>query len=141
MHQACYFQHNQAIYRRIQSLGLSTAYSEDEEIRGYCRKIMALALLPLHEVEVAFYQLRATATSRIKQELRQLFLYFDEYWMNKVPMKMLNAHGHEHRTNNSCDGRHADTMRFSVNFRIRTCGLSSSVLLVKKADFNTGIYK
>jgi hypothetical protein len=79
---------------------------------------MALALLPLHEVETAFYQLRATATSRIKQELRQLFLYFDEYWMNKVPVTMWNVYGHEHRTNNSCEGRCMHPIRFSVNVRL-----------------------
>jgi hypothetical protein len=83
-----YVHHNQAIYRRIQNLGLSTGYGNDEELRGICRKLMALALLPLHEVETWFYQLRFTASSRIKEELRQLFLYFHDYWMYRVPLKM-----------------------------------------------------
>jgi hypothetical protein len=49
---------------------------------------MAMPLLPLVEVETSFYQLRATQNKKVKEELRQLFLYFDEYWMNKIPLEM-----------------------------------------------------
>ncbi|CAF1581636.1 unnamed protein product, partial [Didymodactylos carnosus] len=103
LHKGCYFHHNQAIYRRIQKLGLSTAYSEDEEIRSCCRKLMAIALLPLHEVESSFFNLRATVNARVKRELRQLFLYYDDYWMNNVPLELWNVHGYQHRTNNACE--------------------------------------
>ncbi|CAF2142131.1 unnamed protein product [Rotaria magnacalcarata] len=58
LHKGCYFHHIQSIYRRIQNLGLATVYSEDEEIRTCCRKLMALAFLPLDEVESSFYNLR-----------------------------------------------------------------------------------
>ncbi|CAF1389211.1 unnamed protein product [Adineta ricciae] len=75
IHQGCYFHYNQCINRRIQSLGLSTTYAEDDEIRSCCRKLMALCLLPLQEVENQFYNLRASSDSRLKQKLCQLFLY------------------------------------------------------------------
>jgi hypothetical protein len=65
---------------------------------------MALALLPLHEVETSFFNLRATTNARVKQELRQLFLYFDSYWMNDIPLEMWNVYGYHHRTNNNCEG-------------------------------------
>jgi hypothetical protein len=87
-------------------LGLATSYAEDEEIRSCCRKLMAMPLLPLAEVETSFYQLRATQNKKVKEELRQLFLYFDEYWMNKIPLEMWNVHGSEYRTNNNCEGEY-----------------------------------
>ncbi|CAF2678261.1 unnamed protein product [Rotaria sp. Silwood2] len=88
VHSDCYFHYNQSIYRRIQSLDLATAYSSDDEIRSCCRKLMSLAMMPLQEVETSFYNLREATNSRVKQELRQLFLYFDQYWMTEVPLEI-----------------------------------------------------
>lgn len=104
MHSGCYFHYSQSVYRRIQTLGLATAYSNDQEIRSCCRKLISLALMPLDTVETSFYNLRAGLDSRVKQELRQLFLYFDHYWMNEMPLEMWNFFGCQHRTNNSCEG-------------------------------------
>ncbi|CAF4389055.1 unnamed protein product, partial [Rotaria sordida] len=75
----CHFHFNQCIYRRIQLLGLATAYSQVELVRSCCRKLMALPLLPTQEVETSFYNLRATAHPTVKKQLRDLFLYFDDY--------------------------------------------------------------
>ena len=90
---------------------MATAYSQDESVRSYCRKLMALPLLPIQEVETSFYNLRATADRTVKKQLRELFLYFDNYWLNNVPLEMWNVHDHQHRTNNICEG---------VYFRSRT---------------------
>ncbi|CAM4836094.1 unnamed protein product [Rotaria magnacalcarata] len=40
IHSGCFFHFTQAIYRRIQSLGLITSYSQDSDIRICCRKLM-----------------------------------------------------------------------------------------------------
>ncbi len=93
-------------------------YSQDEEIRSVCRKLMALALLPPDEVENAFYSLRASLDARLKQELRQLLLYFDSYWMTDVPLAMWNVHGYEHKTNNICEGM---SIRFSSGKDFNLC--------------------
>ena len=73
LHKRCYFHYNQTIYRRIQSLGLTTTYRQDKESTSCCRKLKALALLPLDEVETSFYNLRATASTEVKEELLVLF--------------------------------------------------------------------
>jgi hypothetical protein len=80
------------------------SYSQDDDIRSACRKLMVSALLPSDEVENAFYNLRASLDAGLKQQLRQLFLYFDSYWMTDVPLTMWNVHGYEHKTNNICEG-------------------------------------
>lgn len=65
---------------------------------------MALALIPLKEVETSFYNLRSTVSAQVKQELRPLFVYYEDYWLNSIPVEMWNVHGSELRTNNICEG-------------------------------------
>ncbi|CAF0944237.1 unnamed protein product [Adineta ricciae] len=100
IHQSFYFHYNQCLNRRIQSLGLSTTYAEDDEIRSCRRKLMSLCPLPLQDVENQFYNLQASLDSRLKQELRQLFLYFRKHWIIDVPLQMWNFHDTLHRTSN-----------------------------------------
>ncbi|CAF1370619.1 unnamed protein product [Adineta ricciae] len=68
---------------------------------------MALCLVPLQEIEDQFYNLRASLDSRLKQELRQLFLHFQNHWMIDIPLQMWNFHDTPHRTNNICEAFHS----------------------------------
>ena len=65
---------------------------------------MALALLPLDKVQMAFDDLRTNSSENAKQMLHQLFLYFDNHWMKSIPLALWNANGYNHRTNNICEG-------------------------------------
>jgi hypothetical protein len=67
-HKGCYYHYSQCLYRRIQSTGLATAYSEDESVRGCCKKLMALPLLPVHEVETSFFTICTTADREVKNK-------------------------------------------------------------------------
>jgi len=103
-HKGCYYHYTQCLYRRIQSTGLATAYSENESVRSCCKKLMALPFLPVHEVETSFFNVRVTADQEAKKKLRDIFIYFDDYWLNTVPIEMWNIHECNHRTNNICEG-------------------------------------
>jgi len=65
---------------------------------------MALALMPVDTVEASFFDLRTELDERLKQELRQLILYFDQYWLTEIPIEMWNFSRLQQRTNNSCEG-------------------------------------
>ncbi|CAF3085475.1 unnamed protein product [Rotaria sp. Silwood2] len=67
---------------------------------------MALALLPLDKVQLAFDDLRTKSSENTKQTLHQLFLYFENQWMKNIPLVLWNANGYSHRTNNICEGFH-----------------------------------
>ncbi|CAF1310597.1 unnamed protein product, partial [Adineta ricciae] len=67
VHKGCFYHYSQCLYRRIQSTGLATAYSQDEALRSCCKKLMALPFLPISEVENAFYSLRTTADQEVKK--------------------------------------------------------------------------
>ena len=73
IHKGCYYHYSQCLYRRIQSTGLTTAYSEDESVRSCCKKLMALPLLPVNEVETSFFTIRTTADQETKKKLRDFF--------------------------------------------------------------------
>jgi hypothetical protein len=53
------FHFNQAIHRKIKDLGLVKDYLHDANIRGYCRQLMALSLLPIDDVANQFQHLQA----------------------------------------------------------------------------------
>jgi hypothetical protein len=82
-------------------LGLSTLYNENTEIRSFCRQLIALPLLPVQDVEVAYQELY----ERIPVELEPLFEYFDGWWMKQVPLRLWNVSDLKSRTNNNVECR------------------------------------
>jgi hypothetical protein len=99
-----FFHLTQEIFRRIKGLGLTNLYTENEDIRTCCKKLMALALLSCDEVEAAYHNLRSSSSVFVKESLRQLFLYFETQWLTGLPIEIWNVHGLDHRTNNYCEG-------------------------------------
>lgn len=65
------------MYRRIQTSELGKLYKTDHKIRSACRRLIALPLLPIDDVQRAHGQLSEEAPI----ELESLFEYFDEWWM------------------------------------------------------------
>ena len=58
----CAFHWNQALWRKVQELGLQTAYTSDQATNKYIRQLMALPFSP-HEITEATYEsLKAEAT-------------------------------------------------------------------------------
>ncbi|CAF3852425.1 unnamed protein product [Rotaria sp. Silwood1] len=101
-HHACYFHFCQAVYRKIQNLGLATYYRDDEHIRDTCRQLMSLALLPCREVEFAFEEI----VSKAPPLLLNLIDYFRNFWFRQMPVKIWNVHNLDIRTNNNAEGWH-----------------------------------
>ncbi|CAF4647498.1 unnamed protein product, partial [Didymodactylos carnosus] len=98
-HAGCYFHFTQALYRNIQKLGLSTAYRDSESTRIVCRKLMALPLLQLNDIELAFEDLKDDSPVT----LRDLFNYFETFWMTDIPLHLWNVSDLQIRTNNNCE--------------------------------------
>ncbi|CAF1674122.1 unnamed protein product [Adineta ricciae] len=101
-HKGCYFHHSQSVYRKIQSLGLSSQYNDDEEVRSHARKLMALPLLPLEKVDSAFEFLLDDHPPC----LDPLFDYFESFWMESVPVELWNVSNIKIKTNNIAEGWH-----------------------------------
>lgn len=88
------------IYRQVQQLQLTTAYGEDEKVRSNVRNLMALALVPIENIETVFEEVKKQTLTSVKPLLE----YFDRYWMSKVKWSWWNVGDVELRTNKMVKG-------------------------------------
>ncbi|CAF4431060.1 unnamed protein product, partial [Rotaria sp. Silwood2] len=100
-HIGWFFHYTQSVHRRIQSLGLSTLYNNDPEVRSVCQQLMALALLTRSKVEPAFEHL----ANNHPLSINDLFNYFEEFRIEKVSINLWSVHDLKVRTNNNADAQ------------------------------------
>ena len=74
----CAFHWGQAVWRKVQDLGLQTSYMEREETYNFCKKLMALPYLPSASIQGLFAHLQGTATT---DGLVQLCQYISSTWV------------------------------------------------------------
>lgn len=74
----CGFHLYQAIFRKIQKLGLSNLYQKNTRIRRLFRKLMALNLLPHRFIKSTFNSLKAQARGTLT---KSLFAYVEKTWI------------------------------------------------------------
>lgn len=79
--QGCLFHWTQALWRKVQELGLEPAYRADSRTYKYIRKLMALPFLPEAEITPMFQRLRDRATTTA---LEALALYLEENWITST---------------------------------------------------------
>jgi len=79
---------------------LSDIYRDKEDARLFARKLMALPLLPVAEVDVAFENIADECIDSMKP----LLDYFQNFWMTKVPINLWNVSDLDTRTNNHVEG-------------------------------------
>ncbi len=106
--QGCYFHFCQSIYRKIQSLGLSSAYMKNENFRIFLRFVMALAFLPNNEVKESYLVLEKYFL-KMDPALDKFFEYFQRNWIKNT--QLWNVHGETLRTNNDIEGWHFSISR------------------------------
>ena len=122
-HRGCTFHWTQAVYRKIQALGLATQYRDDRAIHKLCRRVMELPLLPASAIPEQFARLRRRAAS---EAMRALFDYVDSTWMADTawPPSSWSAFRRPIRTNNDVEGWHC-----RLNRRARSSHLPFYVLV------------
>ncbi|KAI8495100.1 hypothetical protein Bbelb_270860 [Branchiostoma belcheri] len=111
----CYFHFCQSMWRRIQHLGLAGRYREDDRLRKFLRKLMAIGYLPVALVRLNFFQLlRSRSTQRLVAQhpaLRDFFRYMRDNYVNpdgSFPVAWWNVfeRNNDTRTNNHVEGFH-----------------------------------
>lgn len=100
----CIFHWSQAVWRKVQDLGLVTTYRERDSVYRYIRHLMALPFLPSNQITDTFASYRVRANS---EPLRQLVSYFDNQWMNHATFDVPSwcVYGLTIRTNNDVEGK------------------------------------
>jgi hypothetical protein len=79
---------------------LATVYRDDEDARSTARKLMALPLIPLNQIECAFEEVANEAPDSIQPVID----YFNRYWMTRVKLSLWNVSDIDIRTNNIVEG-------------------------------------
>lgn len=122
-HRGCTFHWTQAVYRKIQGLGLAVQYRDDRHVHKLCRRVMALPLLPAAQIPEQFDRLRQQAVSR---PMHALFEYVANTWLSDAlwPPSSWSAFRRPIRTNNDVEGWH-----YRLNRRARSHHLPFYVLV------------
>lgn len=81
--QGCYFHLTQAIWRKVQELGLATAYINREDVRDMTKALAALAFLLPEQVADEFDNLKDLALD----EVYELYSYFELNYVGRKPAR------------------------------------------------------
>jgi len=101
----CLFHWNQAVFRKIQELGIAKSYMERRSTHNFCRKLMALPFLPATWIVPVFNQLKELDVST---ELQELMTYISGQWIQSqiFPVTSWSVFQWPFRTNNDVEGWH-----------------------------------
>ena len=134
----CHFHFTQCIVRKIKKIGggLINLYNAKGAINHFCRKIMALALVPNSKIAEAFEFLQSVINRMAPQDavlrgqLQQLLDYVQATWISGplFTHKDWNNYGMFVRTNNHLEGSHS---RYSKNLGSATPTFANLVDLLK----------
>ncbi|XP_061165056.1 uncharacterized protein LOC133174030 [Saccostrea echinata] len=104
--EGCHFHWSQAIWRKVQEVGLQVPYNEDRHIHKTVRCLLSLPFLPEAEVKDAFLYIQDQAQD--DDRLLSLLSYVNRNWVesNVFPIPSWNVYRKETRTNNDCEGWH-----------------------------------
>ena len=93
------------VLSKVQELGLQAAYTCDDGVYRYIRKLMALPFLPRREIRPMFQLLRRQAQT---QPLQDLVSYINKQWIESTvfPPKSWSVYRQPVRTNNDLEGWH-----------------------------------
>lgn len=98
----CNFHFNQALWRKVQELGLTTIYRENSEVRDHIRMCAALAHLPEEVTTDAWLHIMESVPD---EEALVLFNdYFVEQWLESD--RIWICYNERHRTTNAVEGWH-----------------------------------
>ena len=105
----CAFHFTNAIYRKIQKIGLSTLYNKDREVKELCRQIMCINMIHYKDISFILYFLREKCSRSTHHELLLCLLnYVEKNWINNVLWipKFWSVYKQPIRTNNDAEGWH-----------------------------------
>jgi len=100
----CSFHWGQAVWRKVQDLGLAVAYRGSGPVHEYIKLLFALPYIPEEHIKPAFNRIKAGATA----QLQPLVDYIEKTWLSSHPWSPSNwcVYKRAIRTNNDVEGWH-----------------------------------
>ena len=102
----CNFHFTQAVWRKLQEVGLQNAFYKKETTYKFCKTLMALAYLPAAHIKAQFEDLVQLCPAEGK--IRELVNYIERQWMENAafPVESWSVFMRPVRTNNDVEGWH-----------------------------------
>lgn len=106
MIKGCAYHFTQALWRKVQELGLQTLYCRRDNVYKIVKKVLALPFLPHEDIEEAFCELSGKVG--VIGPVREFMDYVRETWLTHRIWKVENwsVFGRSIRTNNDVEGWH-----------------------------------
>ena len=106
--QGCVFHWTQAVWKRIQELGLAPTYRRRRNTSKYLREILCLPFLPAEQIPITFQHFRDLVLPNHPEALHKLIDYIEDNWLNRTVWNATNwsVFGLSVRTNNDLEGWH-----------------------------------
>ena len=83
-HRGCYYHYSQAIWRKVQALGLQELYrSEDGILKCFVQKTATTCFVPPSFVWVAWQGVQRDAAPEL-DDINDIVYYFDRTWINNL---------------------------------------------------------
>ena len=103
--QGCVFHWTQAVWCKVQEIGLQAAYINDDATMKFVRRLLALPFLPYEHITSMFSKLEERAST---EPLRNLCTYIRNTWITSTtwPTKTWSVYMCSVCTNNDCESWH-----------------------------------
>jgi hypothetical protein len=138
-HFGCAFHFTQAIYRKMQDIGLVVSYKKVHEVSEFCRRLMSIHLIYYKDISFTFQILKSKISMIPKYENKLTLLadYFEENWLKNTlwEPKCWSVFNQPIRTNNDVEGWHLRMKNKAKNGNLPIYSLFS--LLFKESEFIT----
>ena len=120
----CAFHWGQAVWRKVQELGLQSSYTNDVGTHKFLRQLLSLPYMPQEHIEELFIRFYRKAAG--VKELISLLNYVKDTWINSAiwPPHTWCVFGRSIRTNNDVEGWHN-----RINLKARKGNLNFYLLL------------
>lgn len=105
----CAFHFTQAIFRKIQKIGLGNLYCNNRRFREQCRRLMCINLIDYKDIPVVLEMLHQKSFGETYHEqFNELLLYVQQNWIENVfwVPKCWSVYKQPVRTNNDVEGWH-----------------------------------
>lgn len=84
------------------TVALKSAYENVDNVRDFRKKLMAIALMPIADVEDCYTEL--FPDEDILNSINNLMGYYNHEWLDVIGKEMYCVYNLDWRTNNKCEG-------------------------------------
>ncbi|XP_016660058.1 uncharacterized protein LOC107883814 [Acyrthosiphon pisum] len=103
---SCWFHYVQSLQKNIKKMGYSRYIQQNREAKMCLKMCSVLALLPAHQIEMGFQEIKNHAQN-YGVLLPRFFTYMSSFWLTRKGPECFSVYGQPRRTNNNVESFHS----------------------------------